>query len=70
MTAEQIEELIREVRQVLAGIDADELDVVPGSQYGIRTGKGYGWWETCGGVEFGAERLAALEALLRNRLNP
>lgn len=54
MTDDQIESLLAEVRETLKGIDSRDDDD--------------GWWETSVGVKFGAERLATLEALLRERL--
>lgn len=42
MKTEQLEQLLAEVRQTLAGIDGDQLNVVAGSQFF----DGRGWWET------------------------
>lgn len=56
MNSAAVDALLAGVREVLKGIDQDE------------TASSEGWWETSVGVAFGAERLAALEALLRDRL--
>ncbi len=56
MEQAQIESLLSEVREVLKGVD----------EKGCSSSDG--WWETSAGAAFGAERLAALEALLRERL--
>lgn len=58
MNEAEIEGLISEVREVLKGIDEDWKSPSSGDE----------WWETSDGAKFGAERLAALEALLRERL--
>lgn len=56
MNEDELEKLLAEVRELLAGIDQDQID------------SEQGWWETTDGAKFGAGRLDALEKLLRERL--
>jgi hypothetical protein len=44
--------VLKDVRQILAGIDQTETD------------SDIGWWETSTGAEFGAEKLRKIEELL------
>lgn len=57
MTEEQLGRLLSDVQAVLDGIDAQQTD------------RSNGWWETSVGADFGAAKLAALKALLRERLD-
>lgn len=45
---------IERLHEIVRGIDRDEVD------------SDDGWWETAAGAEFGAGKLAELEALIRS----
>lgn len=48
----QVAEAISKVREILKGIDQEDLDPD-------------GWWETSTGAEFGKRKLAEVEELIR-----
>lgn len=54
-------EALAELHEIVDGIDRDEIEA--------RDNPPGGWWETSGGVAFGAERLRLLEQLIA-RLTP
>ena len=48
------ESLIAEIETILLGIDKTEIEDIE-----------HGWWETSTGADFGAEKLAAIKAAIR-----